>query len=171
MYKTKKEFRMNWLLYTGFIYVIIFSISCSNAQKNESIIPLINLNKTDTIESGNEIIISKEQPSSQKGEFILHRAEYFLIRTYSQKQQSKTIEKFITKNKNDEFDKYDSYEMIFVKETEDINEKILNANPEILSRSGFDVHKNIQFIYDWEKGKFNGFLEFENGKIINSSKK
>lgn len=165
----RRFYRSNTLRCTLLLYIIFFLFQCGISQKNGSIIPLTILNKTDTIEAGNKIIITDKESSPQI-EFILHRREYFLVKGYVPNIKDKEIEHYIENYKNHEFMKYDSYEMIFVKETGDVNEAEINKNPEILNTSGFEVHKNIISIFDWERGEFNGFLKFENGKVTNKSK-
>jgi len=169
MYKGLAEFgcllNTKVLKYLFFVFVILLAFKCSNSQRNHSIIPLSKLNKTDSIEAGDTLFLGNNEFSNKQNKFILHRVEYFLVKGDTSKLET-AVDKFVKRDKPIGFEKYDSYEMVFIKESREINERKVPESAEDLETTGFAVHKDFIYSYSWQKGVFKGKLKFENGKII-----
>lgn len=116
------------------------------------------------------IFLNKTDSSRALEKIILHRTEFFLVKGYTPEQKDQHIDRFARKNRSSGFQKYDSYDMIFIKESAEINEKQMPANSETLDAPGFYVHKDFIYNYFWEKGVFKGKLKFDNGKVIDTIK-
>lgn len=158
------------IIYVSYLYALLGSLSCSNDQRTNSIIPLSTLNNTDTIETGDTILIDKKESNDQQGKFILHRTEYFLVKGDTLQIKDQMIDSFLNENKSVDFDKFESYNVIFIKESTDINEKNIPSSANSFETPGFSVHKDFIYSYTWEKGFFKGKLKFENGKVVSIKK-
>jgi|GEM_PF-4760939 len=152
------------LKYIYFLSIFLFAFNCIQSQK-EIIIPLTKLNNTDTILVGDVLLLNKKDSSGLVSNFILNRTEYFLIKGYTPEMKVQVIDRYVRKNKPSDLEKFNSFAMIFIKESAEINEKNVPDNAEMLETPGFSVHKDFIFSYSWENGILKGKLRFENGKI------
>jgi hypothetical protein len=161
----RKEFK-----YLCYIYIIFFEASCANLESSPTFIPLSTLNKTDTIEAGDTLILDKKIVTKYQKNLMLHRTEYFLVKGDTLEITEETIDSFINMNKPVGFERFDSYDAIFIKESPDINEKKIPPSDKVFETDGFSVHKDFIYNYSWSKGAFRGKLKFQNGKLIYAKK-
>lgn len=152
-----------------FVFVILLAFKCSNSQKNNLIIPLTKLTKTDSILRGDTLFLSKDGFTSKENKFILHRVEYFLVKGDATNREV-AVNNFVEMNPPTKLKKYDSYEMVFIKESPEINENKIPTSAEDLETVGFAVHKDFIYLYSWQNGVFKGQLKFENGRVVEGKK-
>ena len=119
------------------ILIIIIFESC-NSQTTNKILPVPLLAEVDTIRHG-EIIST-------------YRSDYFLIENCSENFINIAIEKFVSKNLDSNFLKFNQYDMYFYEKTEKLSIEIIKSYPEGLRYKAIQDEKLIKH-YTWYNGK------------------
>lgn len=139
-------------------YIAIFFIglpipfSCKNVNKKKPIIiPFSLLNREDSL--------------IDRGKTLYYKSEYFLIRNYSDDQESeKIIQNFVNENKSSDLGNYTQYDMVFYKESEITNIHHLQEHPRDLDR--YSQQHDLLFDFMWSEGKFLKRYKYKDGKMM-----
>ncbi len=136
------------------IVLIVFLLHLNCKKQDLTIIPISSLNYTTTINTGEKNILVKGQ--------------FYLVRGYdNSREANKEIESFAKKNKDRDFEKYDSYSMCFYKESSETTLQNILKNPKIIDRYS-NLHDHV-VDFKWDKGKFFSKFEYKDGMLIEPS--
>lgn len=97
---------------------------------------------------------------------FIAKEEYFIISNYQEGDATDFfIDSFANKNKDIYFSKYDSYSMVFYKESEFTNEEYVAKNPRTIDRYSND--NDLIYRYVWDKKGLYHKAKYKNGVLIN----
>ena len=120
-------------------------------KQDISIVPIESLNYINTIKSGDRVFTNK--------------GSYFLIKGYDGSDAAMSvITKFILNNKDADYANYDSYTMVFFKESSQTSIENIKRNPKIIDRYSNEHDHIYEFL--WHKGKFIATYKFKDGILI-----
>lgn len=132
-----------------FVFLIVLGVSCAN-------------NKPTDFELRPLSPYTKDNSFAQ----IVQRYKYFLLLT----KPGEVIPGHLVQQKvfsmlDSNYISFDKYAVIVYKKSAQTNEKYVESPSDIIEWHGDD----IAFVFDWERGKYIGLSEYENGEVKNSN--
>lgn len=103
--------------------------------------------------------------SLDRGNVRTYKEEYFLVSNFKDDEKSLfSIDSFVYKHISAELLKFNTYVMVFYKESSRTNLKKISENPRELDR--YSAEHDLIFDYIWLDAKFDGRLRIKDGERI-----
>jgi len=129
--------------------IVCVLVACSACRKKFDIVPLSPYVKDNKFDS------------------IVQQSKYYLIEGYADNiDQFEKIRDFAFRNIDTDYKAFDSYAMVFYRESSETNRRYKETPENIIEWHGDD----IVYMFVWKKGGYRYYFKYKNGEIINAPK-